>query len=494
MLTLAWILYAGLCALAEEPLEVAARFNPSELAEPGEAELTVTLTNTGSAAMTDVRLSPSETREGEAIGDLAPGDTARFVRTVSVGRDTMAAGYMDVYISFKLNGTAVRRQTRARISTVSAAVKARFTRDVSTSAVRAGDSAAITYRLENTGSVEMVNAVVTDDAAAFTSAPFRLKPGESRAFTHVMVVESDTDTAPVATFASALSGGQYALRAEKETIAVAADEIRFTLPEEALSVSAGGKARFQLKIENAGKLDYEALELTESALGSFCGLPGRLKAGDSFEIEIETPPLTESAAYAFTLSMRDAGGNHVFFQTDTVNVQVRPLAEGEATLRVTVTDEEKPAFLLTISGANGRETEAVLGEKTLGDLKELAFLPVGSEMRVSLSDEDGTQEEYHFYLKWQAEDGEHVAWAEEPVQARHAARAAKGGSGVQTLFFTILNDGALPERILLICAAAVVLTAAIVIVKHLRRRPEAGELEHTSKFKPVREQGRQKEK
>lgn len=491
---LAWILHAGLCAYAEGPVEAAARFNPSELAEPGKAELTVTLTNVGAAAMTDVRLSPSETREGEAIDDIAPGKTAKFVRTLSVGRDTMANGYMDVYITFKVNGTAYRRQTRARISTVSAAVKARFTRDVSTSAVRAGDSAAITYRLENVGSVEMVNAVVTDDAAAFTSAPFRLKPGESRAFTHVVVVETDTDTEPVATFASALSGGQYALRAEKETIAVATDEIRFTLPGETLSVSAGGKARFQLKMENVGKLDYEALELTEPTLGSFHGLPGRLRAGDSCEIEIETPPLTENAAYAFTLSMRDAGGKHVFFQTETVNVRVQPVAEGERVLRAAVTDEEKPAFLLTISGANGRETEIVLGEKTLGDVKPLAFLPVGSDMRVYLSDEDGTQEEYHFYLKWQAGDGEHVVWAEEPVRARHAARAARGGSGGQTLFFTILNDGGLPERILLICAVAMLLTVAIVAVRHLRRRPEADELEHTSKFKPVREQSRQKEK
>lgn len=311
---LAWILHAGLCAYAEGPVEAAARFNPSELAEPGKAELTVTLTNVGAAAMTDVRLSPSETREGEAIDDIAPGKTAKFVRTLSVGRDTMANGYMDVYITFKVNGTAYRRQTRARISTVSAAVKARFTRDVSTPAVRAGDSAAITYRLENVGSVEMVNAVVTDDAAAFASAPFRLKPGESRAFTHVLVVETDTDTEPVATFASALSGGQYALCAEKETIAVATDEIRFTLPGETLSVSAGGKARFQLKMENVGKLDYEALELTEPTLGSFHGLPGRLRAGDSCEIEIETPPLTENAAYAFTLSS-GTRRQHVFFQT-----------------------------------------------------------------------------------------------------------------------------------------------------------------------------------
>ncbi|MDO4828408.1 MAG: hypothetical protein Q4B19_03430, partial [Clostridia bacterium] len=127
MLMLAWILHAGLCASAEGPVEAAARFNPSELAEPGEAELTVTLTNVGAAAMTDVRLSPSETREGEAIDDIAPGKTAKFVRTLSVGRDIMANGYMDVYITFKVNGTAYRRQTRARISTVSAAVKARFT-------------------------------------------------------------------------------------------------------------------------------------------------------------------------------------------------------------------------------------------------------------------------------------------------------------------------------------------------------------------------------
>ena len=82
---LAWILHAGLCAYAEGPVEAAARFNPSELAEPGKAELTVTLTNVGAAAMTDVRLSPSETREGEAIDDIAPGKTAKFVRTLSVG-------------------------------------------------------------------------------------------------------------------------------------------------------------------------------------------------------------------------------------------------------------------------------------------------------------------------------------------------------------------------------------------------------------------------
>lgn len=491
---LAWILHAGLCAYAEGPLEASARFNPSELAEPGEAELTVTLTNVGSAVVTDVRLSPTEAGEGEAMDDIAPGETARFVRTLSVGQDTMTAGYMDVYITFKVNGTAFRRQTRARIGTVSAPVKARFTRDVSASAVRAGDSAAITYRLENVGTVEMVNAVVTDDAAAFTSAPFRLKPGESRAFTHVVVVETDTATEPVATFASALSGGQYALRADRETISAATDEIRLTLPEEALSVSAGGKASFCLRIENAGGLEYEALELTEPSLGAFTGLPGRLKAGDSFEINLETPPLTEDAAYTFTLSMRDAGGNPVFFQTETVSVQVEPAAEGERTLRVRVVDEEKPAFMLTISGANGRETEAMVGEKTLGDLKSIALLPVGSEMDVYLSDEDGTQEEYHFYLKWQAEDGEHVVWADEPVHARHAARTVKGGSRVQTLFFTILNDGGLPERILLICAAAVLLTAAIAAVRRLRRRPETDELEHTSKFKPVREQGRPKEK
>ena len=236
------------------------------------------------------------------------------------------------------------------------------------------------------------------------------------------------------------------------------------------------------------------MELTESTLGSFHGLPGRLKAGDSYEIEIETPPLTESAAYAFTLSMRDAGGKHVFFQTEPVSVQVQPVAEGEKALRAVVTDEEKPAFLLTISGASGRETEVVLGEKTLGDLKPLAFLPVGSDMKVYLSDEDGTQEEYHFYLKWQAGDGERVVWADEPVQARHAARTAKSGSGGQRLFFTILNDGGLPERILLICVVAVLLTVAIVAVRHLRRKPEADELEHTSKFKPVREQSRPKEK
>ena len=491
---------AGSLACAEEPLSAICAFTPADFTEPGAARLSVTVVNTTDKIIEAVRITQDPNKEGETIGSVEPGETLHFSYDVQITKKMLDAGKVNVTLTYKYAGKTQKNQLSAKVSRVNNIASATLTSRISRTALYEGESTEIEYRLINTGAIAIENAVVSDAAFSFSSAPVTLHPGEEVIFTSVRAFSSNAISTPRADFTSSESQNAYVAHAPSTAIHVTNDNLTITIEPTDVSVSYGGNAHFSITVKNNSLLSYSSIAFSSDTTGAFPGVYGQLKAGETLSVQIETPAMTASEVFPVMLTMREAGGSERAFFAGELSVTVEETPARNPVMYVKANPEGEAPFTITLSGANRDLNNVVLSEKKLGKIKTFLVVKADTETVFSplISAEKGQAQE--FTLSWE-ENGSSFSVTAAPVLSLIDA-SSDSGSDLSNVphasLYAMVNTTAIPQTILIASASLlVVLIASFIIYKVVmskrRRRAAREAIGRTNKFAPIRMKDTDKE-
>ena len=489
----------GSFAFAEAPLTTIAIMTPTDYLEPAEGTLMITLINSSGSAVKDVYLSNTKGQAGTPVGNIAPGESCNYAYPVKITEKILNAGQVDVYITCKVNDKTVKMQTQAAVRRVDALPQAKISIRIGNAVVREGGEQMIVYTITNTGNVAIKNAQVNDVLNNYTSDMFSLEPGEIYQTSQSFAVSSANTSEARLTYVSSVSGSAYDVTHPKVSFLISNDDVSLVPDVQALSVAYGDSAAFQLEIRNNGRFHYRSLSLSCPELGEIGRMPGSLRAGESVVIPITTPPMTQSARYAFTLHIRDDSGTPFTMTSAEIAIDVSPLPEKEPSILLEAGGKEDASFTIRIQGGSENIYNAVVKEDLLSYSRTLSVIPANRETVLYVYENADSKTPYRFTLSWRDGDEDFSCQSEAVNPPERVVSAASDGQ-VNNILDAIVHANRLPAVVIGMCAATVLFVTAFYIALSAKRkraaakkRKQIDELGKTSKFEPIRSRDQEKE-
>ncbi|MGQ0536653.1 MAG: DUF7507 domain-containing protein, partial [Methanobacteriota archaeon] len=257
---------------------------------------TYTVTNTGDAALSDVRLVDPSTGTDVAIGSLGPGETATWTATIAAPLS-----------SFALRPTATGTDPTGLF------VEGGATRDVrvihtdlgvevtpSPSTVRDEGAVEWTIRIVNLGDNTLTGLVVRDADGALLGSLEALLPGANHAFTRADLVSSDASL--VATATATDEAGLGVTESDDGGVRVIHPALALALSAEPTVARVGDRVTLTFVVTNIGDAPVS----------------GILVADDGFGPAGTVPALAPGASAALVLSgLQDEEGLHAALAAGT---------------------------------------------------------------------------------------------------------------------------------------------------------------------------------
>lgn len=490
----------GATAYADEPLDVLCALTPADFTEPGASKLSVTLHNASAKPIINVRISQDPNKEGAAVGDIEPGESVHFSHDVQVSKKMLDAGKVTVTITYKLGNKTQKMQAFAKVMRVENVASATLTARIFKTALYSGESTQVEYRLFNTGAIAIEEAFVFDPAFQYTSPAVTLAPGEEKMFWTTAVFSESAISSPRLNFLSSESKTPYVIHAASTAINVVQDNLSFAIEPDTVSVNYGGRAHFSIAIKNSGLLTYSDISVNGENLGVFPIANATLAPGDTITMQVETPTVTLSAVYPIRVSMREAGGSERTFHAGEMNISVSESAPRNPLMYVTSNAHGNAPFTFVISGANRNIKNAVLSEKTLGEIKTFLVISAASETTFSPILHVNKGEAFEFVLTWE-ENGETFSVSAAPVISQITPQPDAENSltnAAHASLYAMVKATHLPKIVLIASLSLLALAIVFLILYKFaqikkRRRLAHDALGKTSKFAPIRTKDPDKE-
>lgn len=312
----------------EQPnLRIAVTIEPKSLVVPGDATITFTMVNHTTGMLEALCLTSVDGTVVEPIGDLAPAETAVFVRAHSVTQDELDAGTIPYIITCVSGSDHFSYPVSASIVKNAAEPEVEFLRMVSDSYVSDGGSATIVYKVKNVGNVPVRAISISDALGSFERTLDVLDVGESHSFIQYAAAGENVVSAPVLTY-SAVSD-------EQEIYTVQLDGLPLYAAHAALSaefiagrsVLASDTAEVILTLTNNGNVDYSDVVVYDDVFGGIVADTVRIPA-DSAPVQIaRTYPLRGDSSYRWRITGKTEAGDSVDFVTETVSVPAEEVSE-----------------------------------------------------------------------------------------------------------------------------------------------------------------------
>ena len=184
---------AALCegeADLRDTLSVSASVSPPGMAARQEASVYLTLVNSATEAIDDIRVTRPDGTVLCEVGTLSGSGQSSYVfsETVTPTKRQLEDGGVEYVIKYTLGKGSASETPRelsvlAPIEKLEAQPELEFTRSVSSTYVQKGEEVSITYRLRNTGNVALTGIRVKDALYGEIGEVERLEPGKKHAFT-----------------------------------------------------------------------------------------------------------------------------------------------------------------------------------------------------------------------------------------------------------------------------------------------------------------------
>ncbi|MBQ9854607.1 MAG: hypothetical protein IJO53_00330, partial [Clostridia bacterium] len=292
----------------------------------------------------------------------------------------------------------------------------------------------------------------------------------------------------------------YVIHAASTAINVVQDNLSFAIEPDTVSVNYGGRAHFSIAIKNSGLLTYSDISVNGENLGVFPIANATLAPGDTITLQVETPTVTSSAVYPIRVSMREAGGSERTFHAGEMNISASESAPRNPLMYVTSNAHGNAPFTFVISGANRNIKNAVLSEKTLGEIKTFLVISAASETTFSPILHVNKGEAFEFVLTWE-ENGETFSVSAAPVISQITPQPDAENSltnAAHASLYAMVNATHLPKIVLIASLSLLALAVVSIILYKFaqikkRRRQAHDALGKTSKFAPIRTKDPDKE-
>lgn len=494
-------------------LEVGMSAKPNRMVEPTETVLTFTITNISEMDVLNLYLSSEDGVLSESIGELAAGETQSFSRTHNVTESELADGEITYIISHDalLQGDGrVDYTIHAAIEQELAQPEAEFTRQFSSMSAAAGGTVSITYRVRNSGNVALNNLQLRDSLGDFTGRIERLEVGESR----VLINRVSIDEACVSSATLSYQVENQGDTLHSQTLADAPIALANAQIDAALSVDYAGfsedTAEVVLLLSNEGNVDFRNILISDDMYGGVIADSVQVLSG-SDPVEISAAyPLRESASFRWRISGTSETGERIDFLTDTVTLE--PLSTAKTAELKAWAETQTPrirrsgsvkVYVHIANEGNTSVENAVLSEETLGEIRNFAVIPGGSELVRELDVLVEKDMPLQFSVNYTDAEGWHRTSQAEPLEIVIASDGVlPEGSTVPLIEFTgvaLKIGGSSLFGILLLSAFTmlVILTVILLIATRrakLEKRMRAAaekqrrkeEMGRTNRFTPLR--------
>jgi len=495
-------------------LNISLSVKPAELVVPGDVTLTFTITNASEYDAENVYIASSDGLHIEPLGQIDAGDSKMFNRQHTVTEDELDEGLIKYTLSH--DGIAGDRETvnytpECPIEKAIAQPGVEFTRQFTGTFVRMGDVVTITYRVRNTGNVQLAALRLSDALGDFTGRVELLEVGESRLFTSKVTISASAVSKPRLSYTvPAESGKEYAKALDDERILLASEQLDATLNLDREVARYGETVVATLTVANFGNVDFYDIAVTDEAFGGLI-LDGVeiLNGGKPIVIRREYPVRGDAE---FQFRVRALSQSGAVIETLTEPVPLKALPEGgeaeisvyaKAPYPVIARGGNAPVDVYIVNAGdrdleNGRLSESSTGA-SLWDFAVLANRTTTHRRVYVPVTED---QAFAFELSYRGQDGQRRAALSPPVNIKIARdghrltddRAEAPYSGESTklgenpmFLFMLIGAGA----VLLALTVALLLSSrrarrARKEKMLLKRRLRQEELGRTNRFTPVK--------
>ena len=290
-------------------------------------------------------------------------------------------------------------------------------RSVSKRFVGMGGTAALVYRVENTGDVPLHDIDLTDPLCGLILALDTLGPGEYETAQVNVTVTQECESAPKAVWHCGEERFEQAL--EPLAIAPAVNGLQAALSVDREEALRGETALLSLQLTNTGNTALYDIELTDGSLGRLSPLPGVIAPGETVQKQIEIQ-IGGDSVFCITAQARTESDETVSAQSNEASVTLKESA-GQIRLRISaepVQEESargtaKARITLTNEGGTAVEN-VVISERSLGQMRTLAAVAPG-EMRFVLECAIEKTSEMLFLAQFAEQDGSRTTVLSEKI-------------------------------------------------------------------------------
>ncbi len=363
---------------------------PEELAEPGQVSVDIIIKNTSDTiTMEDATLEGPQIN-AYAVGNIAPLGT----RGLQIPGIRISAEQLGKEFSYKLSwteaGTQQSRDIPILVRGRSGSPKLIATRTVDKEVLGPGETAMLSYVIQNQGDVDLENITITDPALSEPVATgVRLGVGEA-----AMTITKEVTMADAAIRSAPKVS--YTAQGQSGEVEVEALEIRFASAE--LSVQAE-------VVETAPTGTELAITLTNNGNVTLAGMVIRDELGNEINSGLSLEPGTSetleytvisNALRRFQVNVEGADEQGTPFTAQSAPaLEIKPLIDpsgvqlaftAEAdTSKLADTGKADVTFKITLGG-DVVLSDAVITEETLGDVMTLGVLNTGETTRIQSFD------------------------------------------------------------------------------------------------------------
>ncbi len=318
-------------------LNISLSVKPAELVVPGDVTLTFTIANASEYDAENLYIASSDGLHIEPLGQIDAGESKMFNRQHTVSAAELDEGLIKYTLSH--DGIAGDRETvnyavECPIEKAIAQPGVEFTRQFTGTFVRMGDVVTITYRVRNTGNVQLAGLRLSDALGDFTGRVELLEVGESRLFTSKVTISGSAVSKPRLSYTvPAEPGKEYVRALDDAKILLASEQLDATLELDREAARYGETVVATLTIANFGNVDFYDIRVTDEAFGGLIADGVEIVNGAKPLVIRREYPVRQDAEFQFRVRALSQSGAVVETLTEPVPLRVLP-ESGEAEISV----------------------------------------------------------------------------------------------------------------------------------------------------------------
>ncbi len=411
----------------QKALAISGLISPDALVSPGNVSIQITLKNTASQPITQIKLfnpAGKQVLGPETLG--AKSDSKRFDETYNVSAEQLSSGSLTYTVSYVLGNDeatqrTVKKSLTLKISKVDAKPKIEFARNISSRFVPSGTTVTVTYRLRNTGNVPLINLKVSDSMAGTVGSLSKLGVGEKKTFTKKIRVEKDIASKATVNFSYDGSTESLSKSLSKASISIAKEDLNLVLSTNRTTALPGDVVNLTLKLTNNGNVSYSRLRVCDAILGDLGSIPGELKPGQEYIFNKQVP-IKSTTQFLFSISGRSSSGKEINQEANPLTVLVASSENitDRLTLKVTPnqTRLDTPGivnFTVSLFNNSGHDLKDVLlFEQSHGVIKNMTVISAG-ETQIEQSYEVTAGSIFQFVAQVTDQSGNTLTAFSEPI-------------------------------------------------------------------------------
>jgi uncharacterized repeat protein (TIGR01451 family) len=320
VLLLTGTIFAGVALADDDTVSVSnIRVSPDSLAGDGQVSITVNVAVDSSRAdggIANVYIAgagvASTPIDGISIGANSDIQCTMNVTAAQLGKD----------IPLKVKWDGGENSFTVKIeSSVATEPKIVFSRTIDKTSVGKGDSITLIYNLDNTGSVDISNIVITDDGlgSAMSLTKSALKAGSSTALTYSYTVISDFTSVPRLSYK--VGDKTYSASLGAKTVSLKNTQLDAVLEASPDTAKSGDEITLLCTLTNSGNVKLTNIVISEATLGSKLFTSASLDKDTSKQFS-KRVTLTQTTKFQYVITAKDDTGHSMTFKSNVLEVKV----------------------------------------------------------------------------------------------------------------------------------------------------------------------------